>query len=418
MLSIFNTFKGLHKAGKPLDFLATWKATFDKASEREAALFQKMYCDEWFEYNTPQMSLTVDAIQGKYRLRFMATVLSDEAPTPLRRSDGFDVWTHEIPRVGHKFPMYARDYRKLMEVYENPRLKEAAKVKEIEKTLKHDMQDAYLGCKDVMDYITLTALSNWGVCQFTPAINNPGGRRFEVDYLMGEQNKLMSAFNWSTANTKAGKIVPILMLAMICSDMRNRGIDPGEILMSQDLYTWLKMDETTRLLAHGSDKKAQIVTESEMSSLLTDNRIPKITVITRKMGLDKDGSRYSTEPWNHNFIAIKPEGKIGEIQPAIEDSQLIEEDDVDYMDAGNGIRIAKWRTGESTGQVAAEYTQGSARMIPCITEIDAIAVIKVRGITEKAVPADANGNERFYWTKYEYEHGKVPVDSAEAMVEA
>ena len=45
MKSIFSTFKGLHKDGKPLDFLATWKKTFDKASERETILFQKMYCD-------------------------------------------------------------------------------------------------------------------------------------------------------------------------------------------------------------------------------------------------------------------------------------------------------------------------------------------------------------------------------------
>ena len=82
-----------------------------------------------------------------------------------------------------------------------------------------------------------------------------------------------------------------------------------------------------------------------------------------------DGKRKSLEPWNHNFICIKPAGVIGEIQPAIEDSELIEEENVDYMNAGGGIRIAKWRTGESTGQVAAEYTQGSGRLLPLITEI-------------------------------------------------
>ena len=409
MLSIFTErFKGLHKNGAPLDLLATWRKTFDKASERETTLFQKMYCDEWFEFNTPQMSLTAEAIVGKYRLRFMATLIGDESPTPLRRSDGFDIWTKEIPRVGHKFPMPARDLRKLLEIYENPRLKEAEKVRQIEKTLKHDMQDAYLGCKDVMDFIILTVFSNWGVCQFTPDVNNPGGRRYEVDYQMSEGNKLMSAFNWTTANTKAGKVVPILMLAMICADLRQRGIEPGEILMSQDLYFWLKMDPTTRLLAHGSDKQAQVVTESEMQALLAENKIPKVTEITRKFAIDRDGVRKTLNPWNANFIGIKPAGKIGEIQPAIEDSELIEEKDVDYINAGNGIRIAKWCTGESTNQVAAEYTQGSARMIPLFTEIDACICLQVRGITEKEVPADDQGNERSYWTKYEYENGVAP----------
>lgn len=401
--SIFSTFKGLHKNGTPLDLLATWRKTFDKASEREVALFQKMYTDSWFTYNTPQMSLTAEAIVGKYNIRFMATLVGDEAPTPLRRTDGFDTWTKEIPRVGHTFVMLARDYRKLMEVYENPRLKESDKVKQIEKTLTHDIQDAYLGCKDVMDFIVLMALSNWGVAQFKPELNNPGGRAYEVDYTMPEINKIVSAVNWTTANTKAGKLIPILFLSALCSYLRDRGIEPGEILMSQQLYTWLRLDETTRLLAHGSDKKSQLVSTSELSALLTENQIPPITVVQRKMGINPDGKRKAINPWNDNFIAIKPAGVIGEIQPAIEDSELIEEDNVDYIDAGNGIRISKWRTGASTGQVAGEYTEGAARLIPLITEIGQVICCQVRGIEEKPVELDENGIAPMYLTKQEYE---------------
>lgn len=398
MKSIYSSFEGLHKNGAPLDLLATWRKTFDKASEKDVTLFSKLYCDKWCSYNTPQMSLTAEAVVGKYNLRLMATLIGDEAGTPLRRSDGFDVWTKEIPRVGHKFPMMARDYRKLMEIYENPRISEPEKVKQIEKTLKADIQDAYLGCKDVMDFILLTAFSNWGVAQFEPAINNPGGRKFEIDYQMADANKLVSSYNWTTANTGAGKVSPILMLAAVCADLRNKGIEPGEILMSQDLYFWLRMDESTRLIAHGSDKKAQTVTKSDLESILAENEIPAITVITKKMAIDKDGKRSTIDPWNHNFIAIKPAGLIGEIQPAIEDSELMEEENVDYMNAGNGIRIAKWRTGESTGQVAAEYTQGSGRLLPLITEINQIVCLQVRGIDEH--PAAEN---KTYQTKAEYE---------------
>lgn len=384
MKSIYATLTGLHREGKPLDFLAMWKKTFDKASEREVKLFQEMYCDRLCDFNTPQMSLTAEGIQGKYRLRFMATIIGDESPTPNRRSDGFDIWTGEIPRVGHKFPMKASEYRKLLETYKNPFLKERDKVKAIEKTLRNAMQDAYLGCKDVMDYILLRALSNWGICQFTPSINNPGGRAYEVDYNMGEDNKLVSVYNWNKTNTAAGKVSPIEQLAEICSELRNRGFEPGEILMAQDVYFWLKRDALTRLLAHGTDKKDMAVTETEFKNLLSENLIPAITVVTRKMAQDVDGKRTDVEPWQHDYICIKPAGKIGEIQPAIEDNELMEEENVEYMNAGDGIRIAKWRTGDSTSQVAAEYTQGSARMIPIITEIDQIICFQVRGITEVA----------------------------------
>lgn len=398
MKSIYATLTGLHREGKPLDFLAMWKKTFDKASEREVKLFQEMYCDRLCEFNTPQLSLTAQGIQGKYRLRFMATLIGDESPTPNRRSDGFDIWTGEIPRVGHKFPMKASEYRKLLETYKNPFLKEQDKVKAIEKTLRNAMQDAYLGCKDVMDYILLRALSNWGICQFTPSINNPGGRAYEVDYNMGEENKLVSVYNWNETNTAAGNVSPIEQLAEICSELRNRGIEPGEILMAQDVYFWLKRDARTRLLAHGTDKKDMAVTETEFKNLLSENLIPAITVVTRKMAQDVDGERKEVEPWQHNYICIKPAGKIGEIQPAIEDNELMEEENVEYMNAGDGIRIAKWRTGDSTSQVAAEYTQGSARMIPIITEIDQIVCFQVRGITEVA---KSNGSS--WRTKAAYE---------------
>ena len=114
MKSIYSTFSGLFKDGKPIDFLATWKKALDKASEREVALFQKTYSDEWFDWEAPQLSLRAEGIMGKYHLRVMATLIGDESPTPLRRSDGFDIWNEEIPRVGHKFFMKASTYRKLL----------------------------------------------------------------------------------------------------------------------------------------------------------------------------------------------------------------------------------------------------------------------------------------------------------------
>ena len=119
------------------------------------------------------------------------------------------------------------------------------------------------------------------------------------------------------------------------------------------------------------------------------------------MGIDKDGKRKTLDPWDHNFIRIKPEGKVAEIQPAIEDNQLMEEKDVDYINAGNGIRIAKWRTGESTGQTAAEYTQGSGRLLPLITRIGEIVCVQVRGFKEQTIEG-ANLDTKSFVTRSEY----------------
>ena len=402
MESIYSTFVGLHKDGKPLDFLATWKKTFDKASERAVTLFQKTYADEWFDWEVPQLSLRAEGVMGKYHLRVMATVIGDESPTPLRRSDGFDIWNEEIPRVGHKFFMKAATYRKLMEVYKSPFLTEGQKVQQIEKTLRDDVQNAFLGCKDVADYMILNSLSNFGITKFVPAINNPGGREFEIDYLMDQANKLVSALLWNTANSKAGNLDIVLTLTQIVTLFKNKGVVFDEMCMAPELISFIRQDLQIRKAVYGNDKSANIASIDQLNTLFTSNGLPQVREITRLMAVEKDGERSTLDPWNHNMIVFKPAGKIGFIQPAIEDNQLMEEKTVDYIDAGNGIRIAKWRTGESTGQKAGEYTQGSARLIPVINEINAIVCFQVRGFDEKTIPADADGNARSYVTLSEY----------------
>ncbi|MEY8591470.1 hypothetical protein AALK14_08470 [Butyricimonas hominis] len=399
MRSIYSTFTGLHNVeGKPLDFLAAWKKTFDKASEREVILFQKMYSDEYLEYEAPQLSLTAEGLMGKYHFRVMATVLANESPTPLRRSDGFDLWTKEIPRVGHKFFMKVSTYRKLLEVYKSPYLKEPQKVKQIEKTLKNDMQNSYLGCKDYVDYVLLTALSNWGVCRFKPELNNPGGREFEVDYMMEDANKLVSALLWSKANSKAGKLDITLLLTQIVTLFKAKGITFKEMMMAPELISFMRMDEGIRTAIFGNDKKAKIAKLTELNEYLSENELPPVKEIRRLVAIEKDGEAEPNDPWNHNMIVFIPEsenGKLGVVQPSIEDSELMEEENVDYMDAGNGIRISKWRTGDSTGQQTGEYTQGAARLLPIITEINAVVALQVRGFEEKASLV-ANADDKMF----------------------
>lgn len=397
MKSIYTSFTGLFKNGSPLDFLATWQKAFEKASEREKALFEETYSDRWFTYNAPQMSLTAQGIMGKYRLRFMASVIGDESPTPLRRADGFDAWLKEIPRLGHKFFMPVEVYRKLLEIYENPRLSDSAKVKAIENTLKMDMQDAYLGVKDVMDNIALQALSNYGVARFTTELNNPQGREFEVDYAMDEDNKLVAPVPFTKENLETG-VDFILLMSQIISDYKQKGIEFGELLMTQELYYKIRQSAPVRKMVHGTDKIAKSVNTDQFNELLASNEIPAITTVTRRMGIDKDGQRLSTTPWNADFIALKPAGVIGEIQPSIEDSELMPEENVTYFNAGNGIRIAKWVTGESTNQKSGETTQASGRLLPIITDINAIVCMQVRGFEAKVLPDGSN-----YWTKDAYD---------------
>lgn len=377
MESIFNK---VNLKTIPLSLLATLKIMFDEASKQQKALFEQLYVDRWFDYNLPQMGLTAKALQSRYRVRFMASVISNNAATPLRPSDGFATFEGEIPRLGHKFPMTADNLRKLLEVLESPRYTDQQKFNEVKKLLMGDVREAYLGCKDTVDHIILQALSNGGVAKFTPQLNNPDGRTYKVDYEMPEANKLVATTAWEKGNES--NVNPLVELADIRYTFANKGITFGEALCSPSIYYWLLNTQSVRRAIRGTDKMAAPITPAEFNQLLQAYELPTFTIVNKRNAVAEDGKRKPTliNPYNDDVLCFKPAGKIGEVQPAFEDNSIIPEPDVTYMDADHGIRVAKWQVGESTGQQAGEYTQASWRALPAITEIEGIVNYRVRNL--------------------------------------
>ena len=366
----------------PVDLMATLKIFFEKGTLEQKTLFEQLYVDKWFDYNLPQMDLDAEAIMASYKVRFMASVIGNDAATPLRPTDGFDIYKGEIPRMGHKFPMSAKKLRKLLGIVSSNRYNDKQKFNELYKALVGEVRDAYLGCKDTADHIILQALSNNGVAEFTPALNNPDGRKFKVDYGMPVQNKLKAPKAWDDANKNT--VNPLEELQKIKLDFLAQGIDfsTGEMLVAPALYSWMINSPMVRKAILGTDKSNGVVTDSQFSQTLSSYGLPQVTQVVKRSAIAKDGKRQTEliNPWNDDTITFKPAGKIGEVQPAFEDSEIIAEKDVDYIDGGNGIRVAKWTVGESTGQQAGEYTQASWRALPIITDIKAIVNYKVRNI--------------------------------------
>lgn len=386
MKSIFSTFKlNDIKSGKPIDFIGTMQIMFDKASLANKTLWEQTYVDKWFDFRPPQLGLTAEGIMGKYSIRIRASVIGNDSDTPLRPGRGFEMWTGEIPRVGHKFKTDAKVLRALMGVYENNRINPVQKLKEIQKCLFGDYKDAYLGCKDVADEIILKALSGGGMAIFDPAIDNPDGRKYLVDYGMPEENKkkVEAGKEWTEANLKNGEIDFFGFLQSIVYEYAQKGIQFESLLMAPVIKYWAMRLTTVRVAILGVDKAGRAVTEDEFNAQLKSMKIPPILEINKRTAYQKDGRATNINPWNDDIITFIPkteDGKLGEVQPAFEDNAILPDPAVQYTDAGEGIRIAKWTTGESTGQQAAEYTQGSWRAVPIISCINAIVNVKVRNI--------------------------------------
>jgi hypothetical protein len=382
MKSIFSTLNlNDPKSNKPLDLLASMQIMFDEASESSKTLWEETYIDKWFSINTPQLGLTAEGIMASYGIRVRASVIGNDSETPLRPLRGFEVWSGEIPRFGHKFKMTAKILRRLMQVYENNRANPEAKIKEIENIILGEYKDAYLGCKDVVDEIVLKALSNGGVALFDPAFENPDGREYLVDYDIAAGNKMKAPIEWTEANLNNTNLDILSELQAIVYNFRALGIEFGQILMSPNVKYWLLRNLSVRQAVLGIDHGVRSVREEEFSALLRSFGLPDIVVIQKRTAYQNDGLVTPINPWNEDVICFLPktsDGKIGEIQPAYEDSTLMPDPNVNYTDAGDGILIAKWRQGESTGQTPAEFTQGTWRAIPIITAVKGIVNYMVR----------------------------------------
>lgn len=392
MQSIFTTFDIKHpKTGKPIDWLGTMQIMFDQASLTSKTLWEQTFVDRLCDYRPPQVGLTAEGIMGQYSVRIRASVIGNDSDTPLRPGYGFEVWSGEIPRFGHKFKMPVKIVRALLQVYENNHLNPEQKIKEIEKIILGEYKSGYLGCKDVADEILLKSLSGGGVALFDPAIDNPDGRKYEIDYGMPSVNKLLvpSEFEWTEANVNNDKMDILGLLINIVYMFRQKSIYFKEIWLAPALKYWLLRSMNLRLAILGKDKATRIVKEDELAALLTSMGIPPIVEVNKRTAYQKDGKPTNINPWNDDVISFIPmtdNGLLGEVQPAVEDNKLMPDPNVDYTDAGNGIRVAKWRTGESTGQTPAEFTQTTWRAVPILTSVNGIVNLQVKNINKPFAP--------------------------------
>lgn len=371
---------GLLRNLKPLDLIGFMQILFDKYEEQEVAKFSETIVDRYLTMNPVQMGLTAEALMGQYHFRIMASVLGADSKMPLRGTTGFSAWTHEIPRIGHAYPMPASRLRQLYSVLESIRTTDAAKIRRLQETIFNNVQEAYLGCKDTLNYIFLQALSNNGVARFTPTLNNPQGVEFAIDYGMPTENKKVSDIEWNITNANAGNLNIFEQLQDIVREMSDKGISVGEMMMSPAQFVLLQRDKTIRKMIYGNDRSSALVTIPDLNAALTQYGLPPITQIRFRTAIEKDGKRTLVDPWNDDYIVFLPTGKIGEIQPAVEDSDLIPEENVSYINSNDGIKVSQWSVGDSTGQIPTEFTQAAGRLLPIITEIKGIYTLKVKNL--------------------------------------
>lgn len=348
--------------------------TFDQASEKQIQLFATSYVDRFMNWDTPQMGLTFNEIIGTYKLTVLASVIGDNASTPLRSYDGAGTFYGQIPRIGHKFPMEASKLRELLQLLETSRISDKAKLQKLQESMFANVADAVKGVKDRLDFIALTALSNDGVVVFNES-NNPDGRRFSVNYEMPSENIRKVKKAWVDTNLTTAD--PFEDLARIVNDFKGK-VEFGAMLMDNSTLLLLAKFTTVKRAIYGTDKMNTPLMLDYLNEQFQRYGLPPIEVISKRNDVLVDGKRTVVNPWNASKVVFVPTGKLGIVKTAFEDSQIMPEENVSYStyDRGN-IVVAQWRTGESKNEIAAEMTQASSRALPVFTTIDGIVSLDV-----------------------------------------
>lgn len=363
--------------------------TFNEASKKKVTLFGQTYIDRFFDFKNPQSKLTVSELMGTYKIRVMAALIGDKGLTPVRSNTGADTFIHKIPRFGHKVILTVDELRDLQDMMETQSRSSDAGIKamfdenkknELLKTMMNTVQDTVLGTKDALDYFFLSALFNEGVAEYN-AFNNPEGIPFIANFEMKDENKLKVAVGeeWTVDNLKNGTVDPIDYLIDLIQKYSTT-LTFDRILCSPKMRYSILRSKSLRLAVRGNDMAATPIREDELDSALKSLGIPPIEAVYKQNGILKDGKPSTITPINDDTLVLIPAGKLGVVRSAFEDNQIIEEDNVSYSTMTNGIRVAQWKVGESTGQDAGEYTQASVRALPIIKAINAIVSVKVNNV--------------------------------------
>lgn len=134
-------FSRVNLPAVPVDLINTLRIFFEQGTLANKTLFEQLFVDKWMNYNLPQMDLTADAIMATYNVRFMASMIGNDAATPTRPSDGFKTFSNEIPRMGHKFPMSAKNCVRCFQLW-----KQAISVTQISKSLMRFIKSLWVMC--------------------------------------------------------------------------------------------------------------------------------------------------------------------------------------------------------------------------------------------------------------------------------
>lgn len=325
---------------------------------------------KYFNWAEPQIGLSFSAVLGEARLNAIASVVANDAETPLRAQEALAKLNGEVASIKHMYTRNAsqmRDYLTLSQMRNvtNQRLFEVAT-----QAIWNDAKKAIDGVHGRIDQMVLQILSTGNLTLNLD--NNPDGLVLDVPMGLPNTNKKSTTVEWATSATAT----PIQDIQKVV----NNAVAPIEtILMSRELFVvFMKTKEVRDTIGafYGLTKTASAsetapLTLGRVNEYLSESMLPTIEVIDRKVAVEKNGVKSNVNPFDVDAVTFIPSGGvIGEIKNAYADEELSPLAGKEYAKTSN-VLVTKW--GET--EPFREFTRAETKAMPVVNAIESVYIL-------------------------------------------
>jgi hypothetical protein len=302
--------------------------------------FAPTWYPQYFQFGTPQMSLSYTSVLGSSRVEAAASIIARGSSSPLRTRAALAKLTGEIPAISEKFAMSEQDYRDFMTLQQLA-ISDNVKKNQLLDLLYNDSKKAGDSAHKRLDMLCLEAVST-GKITIT-VDNNPDGyvSTAPLDLGMPSGNKSNAAVNWATSATAT----PIDDITAVVDAAAAEGKSFAKILISRAV--WLKLAKCKQLIDslvsfNQLQKGAAVATLAKVNEFMEASMLPVIEVVEHSIGIEKDGVITAQKPFSQTNAVFIPAGPLGKIHHAVAVEQLKPVEHVAYADFNKAL-ISKWQ---------------------------------------------------------------------------
>lgn len=282
-----------------------------------AAEYNKIQWKKYFKWDTMRTSTKFDAMEAQIDLVPMASLISMNSPKPKRATQGFELYSGKIPKMGHAYDLDEEDLRNMLVLAERGGEND---INEVMDLFYNTARKLLMGIHTRFNFMTFQGMSTGKIVINTD--NNPdGGVLHTVDLRVPTANKKYSGFNNGTSAVWTDPTATPLTDLKDWVEWAEDNFKPSDIIrMDKSLWrtfsTHPNVIKDVRAYFANTNLSGGEVAMSQLRAYMNEIGIPPIEIVDSKSGVEIDGVVNPIVGWDTSNMAMCAAGPVGLIKNA------------------------------------------------------------------------------------------------------